>query len=72
VAKTFALAIEEASKLHMGAEPLIVHAALLAPDAIPLFVFGEPLARNSVSRWLRHLNRGVPHERGHPRRAQDL
>jgi tetratricopeptide (TPR) repeat protein len=45
VAKTFALAIEEASKLHMGAEPLIVHAALLEPDAIPLFVFAEPRAR---------------------------
>jgi hypothetical protein len=51
VAKTFALAIEEAAKLHPAAEPLIVHAALLAPDVIPLFLFseareklGEPLA----------------------------
>jgi tetratricopeptide (TPR) repeat protein len=48
VAKTFALAIEEAVKLHPAAEPLIVVAALLAPDAIPLFLFaegfGEPLA----------------------------
>src|SRR5437016_5762238 len=51
VAKTFALAIEEAAKLHCGAEPLIVHAALLAPEPIPLFLFaearekfGEPLA----------------------------
>jgi tetratricopeptide (TPR) repeat protein len=51
VAKTFALAIEEAAKLHPAAEPLIVHAALLAPEAIPLFLFseareqlGEPLA----------------------------
>jgi tetratricopeptide (TPR) repeat protein len=51
VAKTFALAIEEAAKLHPAAEPLIVYAALLAPDAIPLFLFaearekfGEPLA----------------------------
>ena len=51
VAKTFALAIEEAGKLHPGAEPLIVHAALLAPEPIPLFLFaegreqlGEPLA----------------------------
>jgi hypothetical protein len=50
VAKTFALAIEEAGKLH-PAEPLIVHAALLAPEPIPLFLFaearekfGEPLA----------------------------
>jgi tetratricopeptide (TPR) repeat protein len=51
VAKTFALAIEEAEKLHAAAEPLIVHAALLAPEPIPLFLFaegrkklGEPLA----------------------------
>ena len=51
VAKTFALAIEEARKLHHAAEPLIVHAALLAPEPIPLFLFseareqfGEPLA----------------------------
>jgi tetratricopeptide (TPR) repeat protein len=51
VAKTFALAIEEAAKLHPAAEPLIVHAALLAPEPIPLFMFaearekfGEPLA----------------------------
>jgi hypothetical protein len=51
VAKTFALAIEEAAKLHPAAEPLIVYAALLAPEPIPLFLFaearekfGEPLA----------------------------
>jgi hypothetical protein len=51
VAKTFALAINEAAKLHPAAEPLIVHAALLAPEPIPLFLFaearekfGEPLA----------------------------
>jgi tetratricopeptide (TPR) repeat protein len=51
VAKTFALAIEEAAKIHPAAEPLIVNAALLAPDPIPLFLFkearerfGEPLA----------------------------
>ena len=51
VAKTFALAIEEAGKLHPAAEPLILHAALLAPEPIPLFLFvegreklGEPLA----------------------------
>lgn len=51
VAKTFALAIQEAAKLHPAAEPLIVHAALLAPEPIPLFLFaegrielGEPLA----------------------------
>jgi tetratricopeptide (TPR) repeat protein len=41
VAKTFALAIEAASKLHPAAEPLIVHAALLAPEPIPLFLFAE-------------------------------
>ena len=51
VAKTFALAIEEAAKLPPAAEPLRVHAALLAPEPIPLFLvaearekFGEPLA----------------------------
>jgi tetratricopeptide (TPR) repeat protein len=51
VAKTFALAIDEAARLHPAAEPLIVHAALLAPEPIPLFLFaearekfGEPLA----------------------------
>ena len=41
VAKTFALAIEEAAKRHPAAEPLIVYAALLAPEPIPLFLFGE-------------------------------
>jgi tetratricopeptide (TPR) repeat protein len=41
VAKTFSLAIEAAAKLHPAAEPLIVHAALLAPDPIPLFLFAE-------------------------------
>jgi tetratricopeptide (TPR) repeat protein len=41
VAATFALAIEAASKLHPAAEPLIVHAALLAPEPIPLFLFVE-------------------------------
>ena len=51
VAKTFALAIDEAAKSHPAAEPLIAHAALLAPEPIPLFIFaeardklGEPLA----------------------------
>ena len=41
VAKTFALAIDEAAKLHPAAEPLIVHAALLAPEPIPLYLFAE-------------------------------
>jgi hypothetical protein len=51
VARTFALAIEEAAKLHPAAEPLIVYAAQLAPEPIPLFLLaeareklGEPLA----------------------------
>jgi len=55
VAKTFALAIDEAAKLHPAAEPLILHAALLAPEPIPVFVFsegrgkfGEPLASQLV------------------------
>ena len=50
VAKTFALAIEEAAKLHPAVEPLIVHAALLAPEPIPLFLFARGRARNSASR----------------------
>jgi tetratricopeptide (TPR) repeat protein len=41
VAKTFALAIEEAGKQHLAAKPLIVHAALLAPEPVPLFLFSE-------------------------------
>jgi tetratricopeptide (TPR) repeat protein len=51
VAKSFSVAIEEAAKLHPAAEPLIVHAAMLAPEPIPLYLFaeareafGEPLA----------------------------
>jgi tetratricopeptide (TPR) repeat protein len=41
VAKTFSLAIDQAAKLHPAAEPLIVCAALLAPEPIPLFLFSE-------------------------------
>jgi hypothetical protein len=41
VARTFALAIDGAAKLNPAAEPLIVHAALLAPEPIPLFLFSE-------------------------------
>jgi tetratricopeptide (TPR) repeat protein len=41
VAKTFALAIEEAAKLHPAAKPLIVYASLLAPEPIPLYFFAE-------------------------------
>jgi tetratricopeptide (TPR) repeat protein len=51
VAKTFALAIREAAKLHPAVEPLLTHAAQLPPEPIPLFLFaegrekfGEPLA----------------------------
>jgi len=41
VSKTFALAIDEAAKLHPAAEPLIVYASLLAPEPIPLYLFSE-------------------------------
>jgi tetratricopeptide (TPR) repeat protein len=41
VAKSFTLGIQEAAKLHPAAEPLIVFAALLAPEPIPLFLFEE-------------------------------
>ena len=41
VAKTFALAIEAAAKRHPAAEPLLVAAALLPPEPIPLFLFAE-------------------------------
>jgi tetratricopeptide (TPR) repeat protein len=51
VMKTFTLAIDEAAQLHGAAQPLILHAALLAGEPIPLFLFaegreklGEPLA----------------------------
>jgi tetratricopeptide (TPR) repeat protein len=40
-AKTFALAIDEVAKLHPAAQSLIVYAALLAPEPIPLFLFSE-------------------------------
>jgi len=41
VAKSFTIAIEQASKLHPAAAPLIEYAALLAPEPIPLFFFLE-------------------------------
>jgi tetratricopeptide (TPR) repeat protein len=41
VSRTFALAIDEAAKLHKAAEVLITYAALLAPEPIPLFLFTE-------------------------------
>ncbi len=45
VTKTFALAIEEAAKLHAAVEPLIVHAALLAAEPIPLSLFEQARER---------------------------
>ncbi len=41
VAKTYGLAISEASKLHPAAGPLLRHAAFLSADPIPLFLFRE-------------------------------
>jgi hypothetical protein len=41
VSKIFALAIDEAAKLHTAAKALITYAALLAPEPIPLFLFAE-------------------------------
>jgi hypothetical protein len=57
VAKTFALAIDEAARLHPPAEPLIVHAALRARTApatcsLRAREFGEPLS-GSQRRWSR-------------------
>jgi tetratricopeptide (TPR) repeat protein len=45
VAKTFALAIEAAARRHPAAEPLLVAAALLPPEPIPLFLFEEGRAK---------------------------
>ena len=47
VAKAFVLAIEEAGKKHKLAEPLIRHAALLAPEPIPLFFLEALLTQPS-------------------------
>ena len=56
VSKTFALAINEASKLHSDAFRLLLHVSLLAPVPIPLYFFSEgrealgedfPILRNS-------------------------
>ena len=43
VAKSFALAIDEAAARHGAAESLIAHGALLAAEPIPLFLFSEAL-----------------------------
>ena len=61
VSKTFALAIDEATKLHPIAERLIVYAALLAPEPIPLFLFVEArqwldLKASENGLWARFLN----------------
>ena len=45
VAKTFSLAIDEAAKVHPGAEKLVLHAALLSSEPIPLFLFAEARAK---------------------------
>jgi tetratricopeptide (TPR) repeat protein len=66
VAKTFGVAIDQAAKREPAAESLIVHAAVLALDPIPLFLFKEPsidleerlasaLARNGVNEVVREL-----------------
>ncbi len=51
VAKSFALGIDQASKLHRAAEPLITIAAHLAPGPIPLFLFS--LEQVNLGPWVR-------------------
>jgi TIR domain len=81
VAKTFALAIDEAARLHPAAEPLLVHAALLAPEPIPLFLFaesrehfGEPLASaladDGIDEAVAALRAFLGRSRNDPRRAR--
>jgi tetratricopeptide (TPR) repeat protein len=41
LARSFALALDDARKLHSGIEELIAHAAYLPPEPIPLFLFSE-------------------------------
>jgi len=41
VAKAFTLAIEEAAKADPAAAPLLLHAALLAAEPVPLFLFAD-------------------------------
>ena len=68
VAKTFALAIDEAAKLHPAAEPLIVHAALLAPSRSRCSSSsrgGRSLASRSPrcwrrTAWMRQWQRSAP------------
>lgn len=66
VASTFRLAIEQAAERHPAAKPLIVRAALLAAEPIPLFLFSEapeifgdelpaPLAGDSVDKVIMAL-----------------
>ncbi|MGD9913957.1 MAG: FxSxx-COOH system tetratricopeptide repeat protein [Rhizobiaceae bacterium] len=56
VAKTFALAIGQAAKLHAAAGPLLAHAAILAPEPIPLFLFAD--GREHLDEPLRSLLAG--------------
>jgi tetratricopeptide (TPR) repeat protein len=60
VAKTFALAVEAAGRLHPAAEPLSLHAALLAPEPIPLFLLeklgGSKLAGGHLEAAVKALN----------------
>lgn len=53
VARSFTLGIEEAARIHPGAEPLIVCASLMAPEPIPLFLFAE--AREEFGEPLRSV-----------------
>lgn len=56
VAKTYGLAIAEASKLHAAAGPLLRHAAFLSADPIPLFLFRE--GREALDEPLKDLLAG--------------
>jgi tetratricopeptide (TPR) repeat protein len=65
VERSFALAIEQAAKLHPMVEPLIFHAALLAPEPIPLYLLEElwgrillPPAGEGVMRSMTDEGRG--------------
>jgi hypothetical protein len=61
VAKSFALAITEAARLHPAAESLIVHVALLPPEPIPLLASASPLVAYSQPKGLTRLWRRCVH-----------
>jgi tetratricopeptide (TPR) repeat protein len=61
VAKTFGLAIDAAARRHPAAEPLLVAAALLPPEPIPLFLFDE--GREKLAEGLGPLLEGRGRER---------